>query len=239
MTRPFKRSAAYYASYRPGYPPELIARLVEATGVDHGARVLDLGCGPGTIAIPIAAYAGEVVAVDREPEMLAELRRDAPPNVRAVEAQAEDVDETWGSFQLVTAGRSFHWFDAPLVFERLATMTPAVALLGDHMQQSEARMRTLAIAAELLGAPTIETQTFRYADMLAASAFSDVEVLSVEAEHRWTPDDLIGLAYSMSVASPERFGDRRTEFEDRVRTELAGEHREQVTVDAVIGRMPR
>lgn len=236
MTRPFKTSAAYYATYRPGYPPELIARLVEATEVDHDARVLDLGCGPGTIAIPIAAYAAEVVAVDREPEMLAELRRAAPLNVRAVEAQAEDVDESWGSFRLVTAGRSFHWFDAPLVLERLEQMTPAVALLGDFLHDSEIRLRALGIASELLGEPTTETRKFSYAGMLSASAFSDVEVISVSITRAWTPDALIGFVYSMSVSSPERLGTHRAEFEDRVHRELAGEHHERATSDAVIGR---
>lgn len=235
VTRPFKSSAAYYARYRPGYPAELIGRLAEATGVTRESRVLDLGCGPGTIAIPMAAHAGEVVAIDREPEMIAELT--APPNVRALVASAEDVGESWGSFQLVTAGRSFHWFDAELVLDRLSTMTPTVALLGDHLHESEARMRMLAIAAEIVGRPTTRTKAFDYAETLRASAFSDVELLSVTIEHVWTPDELISVAYSMSVASPELLGDRRAEFEERVRTELAGEHREVRKSDAVVGRL--
>ena len=236
MTRPFKSAAAYYARYRPGYPQELIAQLAEATGVTETSRVLDLGCGPGTVAIPMAAHAGEVVAVDREPRMIGELRELGPANVTAVEASAEDVDESWGGFQLVTAGRSFHWFDAELVLARLAAMTPAVALIGDHLHESEARMRTLAVAAELIGQPTTRTKAFDYAATLRASAFSNVEVISVTVEHVWTPDELIGLAYSMSVSAPELFGDRRAEFEERIRTELAGEHREPATSDAVVGR---
>ena len=55
--------------------------------MDRDARVLDLGCGPGTLAIPMAGFAGEVVAVDVEPEMLDQLRRAAPPNVTVVEAR--------------------------------------------------------------------------------------------------------------------------------------------------------
>jgi SAM-dependent methyltransferase len=238
MRRPFRTAAAYYERYRPGYPPELIARLAEATGVNREVRVLDLGSGPGTLANPLAGYAGEVVAVEVEPEMLDELRRAAAPNVTVVEARAEDVDESWGSFRLATAGRAFHWFDAPLVLDRLAAITPAVALLGDHIGQSEAQTRVLAIAAELIGEPPIERSRVRYTDILGASLFSEVDVLSVEAERTWTPDELIGMAYSTSAASPERLGDNRPEFEERVQKELEPQYSERVTVDAVIGRRP-
>jgi SAM-dependent methyltransferase len=239
VSRPFRTAAPYYAPYRPGYPPELIAALVEATGVTRDSRVLDLGCGPGTVAIPLAAHAGEVLAVDAEPEMIAELRRAAPANVTVVEGRAEDVDRSWGTFGLVTAGRAFHWFDAPLVLGRLAGLTTVVALLADDTRDSEAQSLALRIAADLTGGPEYDRPKPRYADILAASAFSHVDVLSVEAERTWTPEQLIGLVYSTSSGSPERLGQRRTEFEERVRQELAPLYRERTAVDAVVGRQAR
>ncbi len=236
MTRPFRTAAPYYVRYRPAYPSELIARLAQVTCLNQDARVLDLGCGPGSLAIPLAAYAREVVAVDREPEMLEELRRIAPSNLIAVEAAAEDVDERWGSFQLATGGRSFHWFDARLVLDRLSAITPVVALVGDDIRDSEAQSQTLAIAAELVEKQPVALTKFRYEDILRASDFSEIEVISAEAERSWTPDELIGMAYSTSAASPERLGARMSEFEDRVRAELNPHYRELVTVDAVVGR---
>jgi len=239
MSRPFRTAAPYYARYRPAYPPELIAALVQATGVTGESRVLDLGCGPGTVAIPLAAHAGEVVAVDAEPEMITELRGAAPPNVTVVEGRAEDVDSSWGAFQLVTAGRAFHWFDAPLVLARLAELTPVVALLADDTRDSPAQSLALAIAAELTGGPEYDRPKPRYAQLLAASAFSDVDVLTVEAERTWTPEELIGLVYSTSTGSPERLCVRRQEFEERLRGELEPRYRERIAVDAVVGRQAR
>jgi SAM-dependent methyltransferase len=236
VSRPFRTAAPYYARYRPAYPPELIAQLAEATGVDRDARVLDLGAGPGTVAIPLAAYAAEVVAVDAEPEMIARLSAAAPPSVTVVEGRAEDVDSSWGRFRLATSGRAFHWFDAPLVLARLAELTPVVALLGDDSRDSDARSHALQIAAELTGRPAYDLPAPRYAGLLAASAFSDVEVISVEAEHTWTPDELIGYVYSTSSGSPERLADRRKDFEERIRRELDPHPRERVVFDAVIGR---
>ena len=124
----FESTAPWYARYRPRYPAELIERLVAASGLDAGSRVLDLGAGPGHVATAVAAYVGEVVAVDVEAGMLAQI--DAP-NVRTLVGPAEDVDVSWGRFDLVTAGRSFHWFDAGVMFERLPLVTEHLALLGD------------------------------------------------------------------------------------------------------------
>jgi hypothetical protein len=158
--------------------------------------------------------------------------------VIAIQARAEDVDESWGSFRLVTAGRAFHWFDTELVLGRLKLLTSALALVADETGASEAQTRTLRIAAELIDDPPIRRPTFRYADILRSSAFSEVEVISIEVERTWTRDELIGMAYSTSAASPERLGRRTADFERRVRQELRPSYRERVSVDAVIGRQP-
>jgi len=126
----------------------LIERLVAAAGLDGSSRVLDLGAGPGHVASAIAGHVGEVVAVDLEAEMLAQIDQ---PNVRTVVGPAEAVDASWGRFDLVTAGRSFHWFDAEVMFAHLPLITDQLALLGDSITDSNAQSRVLAIATEVLG----------------------------------------------------------------------------------------
>src|SRR4029079_16387103 len=139
------------------------------------------------------------------------------PNVRTVVGPAEDVDASWGRFDLVTAGRSFHWFDADVMFARLPLVTDELALLGDSITQSDAQSRVLAIATELLGEEPPKPRRRFYRELLAASPFSEVEEIDVVVERTWTADSLIGLAYSTSVASLERLRDRQEEFEHRVR----------------------
>jgi ubiquinone/menaquinone biosynthesis C-methylase UbiE len=39
-------------------------------GIDATHRILDLGCGPGQLALAFAPLAGEVLGIDPEPEML-------------------------------------------------------------------------------------------------------------------------------------------------------------------------
>ena len=226
----FGSTAAYYTRFRPRYPAELIERLAAAAALDRKARVLDLGSGPGFLAVPLAAYVGEVVAVDPEAEMLAEL----PPSIHAVRGRAEDVDASWGSFRLVTIGRAFHWMD-PGILDRLPT--DQVALVGDKDFESEPITILRETARELLGErPPMKQPWVQYEDALAQSSFDDVTTITVVDERTWTVDQLIGLAYSTSFASQQRLGDRRPEFERMLRERLKPLYRERVSVDAVLGR---
>lgn len=236
--RPFRSTVPYYVTHRPRYPDELIRLLADEAGLGPASRVLDLGTGPGHVAVPIAAYAREVVAVDVEPEMLAALAETAPANVRLVEARAEDVDDSWGGFDLVTAGRSFHWFDASVVMPMLARLTPALALLGDSAHGDAAQSAVLAIARDVLGEEPRDRRRWRFREVLERSPFSEVTQLTVEVERTWTHDDLLRLAYSTSTASLERLGDRREEFERRIRAELPAVSHDRVAVDALLGRRP-
>lgn len=235
----FRGTAWYYARFRPGYPSELIEALARAAGLGPGSRVLDLACGTGLIAIPIAAYAGEVVALDREPEMLAELRAAAPRNVSVVESDADGVDESLGRFDLVTIGRALHWLGGDSFLARLEPITSQVALLGDRISQSEAFSTVLAVAEEITGGrPQAPGWLVTYEGALAGSAFSAVTDLSVEAERTWTKDSLVGYAYSTSFASVERLGVRREEFERELRRRLKPRYVERVPVEALLGRRP-
>jgi SAM-dependent methyltransferase len=230
----FESTAPWYARYRPRYPAELIARLVETAGLDVSSRVLDLGAGPGHVASALADYVGEVVAVDVEAGMLAQIEA---PNVRTVVGPAEDIDASWGRFALVTAGRSFHWFDADVMFARLPLVTDQLALLGDSVAQSSAQSRALGIATDLLGEEPAKPRRRFYRELLEKSPFSDVQEIDVIAERTWTAEALIGLAYSTSVASPERLGVKQEEFERLVRATFGdAEYHERVSVSAVLGR---
>jgi SAM-dependent methyltransferase len=81
-------------------------RLVAALGLEPGARVLDVPCGTGRIAIHLAARGFDVVGVDRTERFLDE-GRERGPNVRFVRGDLRSLpfeDEFdaaicfWGSF---------------------------------------------------------------------------------------------------------------------------------------------
>jgi ubiquinone/menaquinone biosynthesis C-methylase UbiE len=229
----FAGTAEWYARFRAGYPQELIEQLAAAAGLDGTGRLLDLGTGTGQLAVPLASHVAEVLAVDPEPEMLAQL----PPAIGTKQARAEDVDETWGTFKLATIGRAFHWLDGDVVLGRLARVTRQVALVGDSLEQSDAQSLLVDIARELVGErPPMKQPAVKYDEALAASRFSDVQRLTATYERTRTVDDLLGFAYSTSFASLARLGDRREEFEGEVRARLKPVYRERIRVDAFLGR---
>ncbi|MEI9999895.1 MAG: class I SAM-dependent methyltransferase [Verrucomicrobiota bacterium] len=71
----YRSSARYYAQGRLDYPPRLVRRVVELTGLTTAQRVLDLGCGPGFLAVSFAPYCREAVGMDPDESMLAEARK--------------------------------------------------------------------------------------------------------------------------------------------------------------------
>jgi SAM-dependent methyltransferase len=93
--------------------------------------VLDLGCGDGFVARPLAPLVERVDAVDISAAMV-EVGRRRPggghPNLRWIIGPAETAPLA-PPYALVTAGDSLHWMDWDVVFPRLrAALAPGGAL---------------------------------------------------------------------------------------------------------------
>src|ERR1700689_59988 len=72
--RRFRTTVPFYARYRLPYPRALIDRVIGIVGMRPGDAVMDLGTGPGLLAILFAQAGMDVVAIDPEPEMLGAAR---------------------------------------------------------------------------------------------------------------------------------------------------------------------
>jgi SAM-dependent methyltransferase len=96
MAGDFGRIAIFQAAYG--------ERFVERLGIQPGARVLDVACGTGNLAIPAARRGAVVTGVDIAPNLVEQAReRAAKEGVKATfdEGDAEALPYADGSFDVV------------------------------------------------------------------------------------------------------------------------------------------
>lgn len=119
----YQGTASFYALGRVAYPAALVDRLVAHLGLDGRGRLLDLGCGPASLTLPLSAHFLQVVAVDADADMLAEGKRRALAaaitNIEWIRARAEELTLDPGCFRLVSMAQSFHWMDRELIAQLL------------------------------------------------------------------------------------------------------------------------
>ncbi|WP_170222931.1 class I SAM-dependent methyltransferase [Nonomuraea turkmeniaca] len=243
----FGGAAPYYARYRPDHGDQAIDHL--ATTFGRGSSVLDLGCGPGTVAIPLARHVREVTAVDPDEEMLAEGRQLAAnvPNIRWLRGDSTML-RTFPPFDHVVMGRSFHWMDRRTVLAELDELLPpdgVVALIGPgrHGAEEPGESAMQRVREEFAMGPMTATNSFQatgehHQDVLATSPFSDLDSTLYERRLTYDLDAVIGLQLSYSYTAPARLGDRLEAFVQAARSALLASNPsgrwEHVTVTEVL-----
>ena len=245
----YRGSAPFYERGRLPYPAGLADAVAAVLRLDGRGRLLDVGCGPGIIALRLAHLFEEVVGLDADADMLAEAERRAAElgvtNARWVCALAEDLPAGLGTFRVATFAQSFHWMDrdrvAAAVFDMLEPGGAFVQVSAwadglpepdqplPHPQPPHATIKDLV--ARYLGPVRRAGQgLLRYgtpsgeADVLNRAGFDEPEIAHVRGREVVvrTADDLVAAQYSNSGSAPHLFGDRLGEFEAELRALLAG-----------------
>jgi SAM-dependent methyltransferase len=218
----FRSAAAHYRRGRPPYAPALFDRVAERVGLTRAYAVLDLGCGPGQLALGFARIAGQVTAIDPEPEMLriaAAEAAEAGLAIRFMEGSSYDIGPELGSFRLVVIGRAFHWMDRADTLRRLDGMIEAggaLALFGDrHPELRENAWRAVYDAVldkysaedsarrQRKGADWVEHES-----VLLASAFPRLERIGVIECRRTPVGNIEDRLLSLSSVSRDKIGAR-------------------------------
>jgi SAM-dependent methyltransferase len=235
----FKGTAEHYDRFRPPYPSVLLDDLRARVPIRDTGRLLDLACGTGQVAFPLAADVGEVWAVDQEAELVDLARRKAQrlgvTNIRWVAAAAEQVALD-GTFDLVAVGNAFHRLDRDAVMKHLLPHLPeggCVALLwggtpwrGDRPWQ-RALDEALDRWMDAIGVRDRVPQGWQAAidrdphERVLRRAGLDYEGrFEFPCKHHWTVDSLIGFVYSTSFLSRAVLAHHVDVFERDLRVQL-------------------
>ena len=247
MWRPdlYAGSAAHYVRGRVPYPPALAGALAAELGLDGTGRLLDVGCGPGSLTLLLAPSFARVTGLDADAGMLAEGARQARAagigNVDWLHLRAEDLPADAGPFRAVTLAQSFHWTDRPRVARLLhGVLTPDGALVHVHATTHEGvagndrlphprppRREMAELVVRFLGparrpAGTAGPVGAVEAEVYRAAGFTGpvrIEVPGAVVER--SADEVVAGVFSLSSATPHLFGDRVGEFEAALRGLLA------------------
>ncbi|CAM5506778.1 Ubiquinone biosynthesis O-methyltransferase, mitochondrial [Streptomyces alboniger] len=242
----FQGSAAHYERGRLPYAPGFAETLATALGLDGRGRLLDVGCGPGIVTLPLARFFAEVIGLDPDEDMLAEAERQATrrgvTNARWVAGRAEDLPAGLGEFQVVAFAQSFHWTDRDRVAATVLEMlepdgafvhvsdlkdppveptplprpAPPYTRISDLVRRYLGPVRRAGQGTLVKGTPNREDL------VLARAGFVNFErhVVPAGMVVDRTADDIVAWAFSRSDSAPHLFGDRLPDFERDLREVL-------------------
>lgn len=243
----FAGTAPFYTQGRLPYAEGLADALQSALGLDGSGRLLDVGCGPGVVALRVAHLFAEVVGVDPDQGMLDEAARLADEagvtNARWVRARAEELTPSFGEVRAATFAASFHWMDRPLVARLIRSLLGsdgaavqvdapgyrcdalAEAVSGDLPHPFPPDDAIDELRRRYLGPDTRAGQSVRNTSpsgenevFIDAGFAPAVEVVVPDGRVLTrTVDDLVAQRFSSSPTAPHLFGDRIDDFERDLR----------------------
>jgi SAM-dependent methyltransferase len=111
-------------------------------------RVVDLGAGTGKLTETLVRLGVQVTAVEPDPGMLRELRRELP-SVRSLTGSAEDIPLPDGSADAILAGQSLHWFDLGRAVPEIARVLVHGGVLAALWNVDDDRVPWVAELAEI------------------------------------------------------------------------------------------
>jgi SAM-dependent methyltransferase len=218
----YSNVATTYDRVRPKYSAELWDRVVEVGKIPVDAKILEVGCGPGTATISLAQRGFSVVAL--EPSVAAsEVARQHTVNyplVEIINSNFEEWEPAERLFDAIVAATSWHWVtpaskhlkaasllkaDGKLILLWNTGMQPPIALFEDLAPVFEQYLPTFAKYKDR------ETQLSEV-NTIAKSAIESGLFVDLHQEYRsievnYSIDDYLQLltTYSPLIAlSPER-----------------------------------
>jgi SAM-dependent methyltransferase len=219
----FATTVALYEELRPPYPPAFFREVAQRLAFGKQHALIDLGTGPGLLALGFARYVGRIVGVDPEPAMVAAAGKAAERASQAftlIAGKAEDLPDDVGGFDVVTIGRALHWMDREATLARLERLVvPEGVILvcasfsatnGQNPWLDDYNGARRAWSKESLWSESSSGgRTHRdLAGFFAGTRFHAADVIRVGTSHEVSVRDMARRVLTFSSSSPEVLGDK-------------------------------
>lgn len=241
----FASTVEFYARYREPYPREFFQKVADQIALRGDESLLDVGCGPGMLALGFAPFVGVCTGLDPEPGMIIAAKHaaaEATVSLSLIHGRIEEFPITQ-TYDLITIGRAQHWLER----------TPTLAVLERILGPNSGRILICrASSVETPETPWVKPyrkvrsawasgpaeKHYRVdpSEWFRGSCFSAVGETSVTERRQTTIADLIGRAFSRSNTSPEVVGKGQAKFESEIAAALEPFVRDGVLVEQIVAR---
>ncbi|MGC1210973.1 MAG: class I SAM-dependent methyltransferase [Micromonospora sp.] len=190
----FGAAAAQYDRYRPRYPEEAIRWAL--AGLPAPARVVDVGAGTGILSRGVLALGHQVLPVEPDPGMRAQLDA-ATPGTTAAAGSAESMPLPDSGVDAVLVGQAYHWFDKERAHAEIARVLRPGGTFAPIWNVRDERVAWVAELSRVahLGYNAGDVVE-KYADF--GDAFGPVELGEFAHTTTLTSDEVIGMLHTRS-----------------------------------------
>ena len=223
----FASTVAFYARYREPYPPEFFKQSARQIALGGSETLLDVGCGPGLLAIGFAPFVGHCTGLDPEAAMIAAARAAAAETgveLSLIHGRIEEFP-TNQTYDVITIGRALHLMErsaALPVLEQIVSDFGRILICGASGVETP-ETAWVKSYKEVCRAWTSRPDGKRGSDgtdWFADSCFGGLGKTSVTVCHQVTIADLVGRALSKSSISSEILAKGQARFETEIAAAL-------------------
>lgn len=241
----FASTVEFYARYREPYPPAFFKKVAEEIGLCGNESLLDVGCGPGLLAIGFSPFVGRCTGLDPEPGMIEAAKAaaaEAGITLSLIQGRIEELPTT-ETYDVITVGRALHWLERTaslVVLERILARDSSRILVCRASSTERPETAWAKPYEEVRRAWASGPSEKRYRidakEWFRGSRFTELGETSVTECRRITISDLVRRALSKSNTSPEILGAGQAKFEAEISAALEPYVRDGVLVEHIVAK---
>lgn len=155
QTVDFGKRSQDYACFRPGFPDSFYQRL-DAIQPLASTEAVDLATGPGVMALELARRGAQITGIDISDNQISAAteqakRANLSDRCRFLVSGAESTGLPAATFDWVTAGQCWHWFDEPKALaEADRLLKPGGLLVIAHFSYLASHSEIARLSEELI-----------------------------------------------------------------------------------------